>query len=136
MGNTASDLDNNGFTKSSSYSALNLQNKSGHIYANAINSNSSGNINGHLNGIKRLNLATTTTPTPTIANNRKKSVSTTSLSSFNAKCNNNIKNNYEKHFKNFICGNNLISFFKKKSNTQFDSNKRMNNFMLRNSIFD
>lgn len=114
MGNTASDLDNNGFTKSSSYSALNLQNKSGHIYANAINSNSSGNINGHLNGIKRLNLATTATYTPTIVNNRKKSVSTTSLSSFNAKCNNNINNNYEKHFKNFICGNNLIFLSLKK----------------------
>ena len=87
MGNTASEQEN-GFTKSSSYSALNIQNRNGHIYANANNSNSSGNINGHLHGIGGA-IKQRPVPVISVGTHRKKSVSTTSLSSLNAKFNNN-----------------------------------------------
>jgi hypothetical protein len=108
MGNTASEQEN-GFTKSSSYSALNIQNRNGHIYANANNSNSSGNINGHLHGIGGTNIKQRPVPVISVGTHRKKSVSTTSLSSLNAKYNNNNNNtiSYEKRLKNFICGNNI-----------------------------
>ena len=99
MGNTGSEQEN-GFTKSSSYSALNL-NKNMYTNGNASSPSGMSSSNSSSN-IKKLNAANgSANGAANAPNHRKKSVSTTSLSSLNAKYNN---ASYEKRFRNFMFG--------------------------------